>query len=167
MKRHLGFALKFLLSVALIAYMATTFDLGDAAQRITQADTRWLAAAVPAEEMDARALTAEHAPNGVDLVVTDVSFISLEKALPPALALARPGADLVALVKPQFEAGKEEVDRGEGVITDPAIHDRVREDVHNSLVEAGTVVMAWTASPLTGADGNREFLVCAVREVAP
>jgi 23S rRNA (cytidine1920-2'-O)/16S rRNA (cytidine1409-2'-O)-methyltransferase len=65
------------------------------------------------------------------------------------------------LVKPQFEAGRAEVSRGRGVITDPEIHDRVRGEVQESLVAAGTVVTGWTESPITGADGNREFLVHA------
>jgi 23S rRNA (cytidine1920-2'-O)/16S rRNA (cytidine1409-2'-O)-methyltransferase len=74
---------------------------------------------------------------------------------------------MVLLVKPQFEAGRKEVDRGRGVITDPAIHERVKAEVNEALVAAGCDVVGWTDSPITGADGNREFLVCATtREAA-
>lgn len=68
---------------------------------------------------------------------------------------------MVLLVKPQFEAGRREVDRGRGVITDPEIHDRVRDEIDEALEAAGCTVVAWTDSPITGADGNREFLVLA------
>jgi 23S rRNA (cytidine1920-2'-O)/16S rRNA (cytidine1409-2'-O)-methyltransferase len=98
----------------------------------------------------------------VDLVVADVSFISLRTVLPAVLALARPGADLVLLVKPQFEAGRAEVARGRGVVTDPAIWRRVLSEVLGALREAGTAIMGAMVSPLTGADGNVEFLVHAV-----
>lgn len=101
----------------------------------------------------------------VDLVVADLSFISLAKVIPALVGVLRPDGRLVLLVKPQFEAGRAEVSKGRGVIRDPEIHDQVRTDVHRSLLEAGTVVHGWTESPLTGADGNREFLVYAIREV--
>ena len=81
------------------------------------------------------------------------------------MGVLRPGGALILLVKPQFEAGRVEVSKGRGVITDPAIHEQVRADVHRYLLEAGTVILGWTDSPLTGADGNREFLVYAIREV--
>ena len=71
---------------------------------------------------------------------------------------------LVALVKPQFEAGRVEVAKGHGVITDPAIHDRVRGEVHAALEATGCTVHGWTDSPITGGDGNREFLVHATVE---
>ena len=69
---------------------------------------------------------------------------------------------MVLLVKPQFEAGRAEVSRGRGVITDPAVHDRVRAEVAAALVAAGCAVVAWMDSPLRGGEGNREFLVHAV-----
>lgn len=96
----------------------------------------------------------------VDLIVIDCSFISLQKLLPAAVALLRPSAKLVALVKPQFEAGKAEVDKGEGVITDPAIHERV---LHELRAFVDTLPqMQWlgvTESPLLGPAGNKEFLL--------
>ena len=115
------------------------------------------------EKTNARELTAASFPQPfapVDLVVIDCSFISLQKLLPAAVALLRPSAKLVALVKPQFEAGKAEVDKGEGVITDPAIHDRVLRELR-SFVEARPD-LTWvgvTESPLLGPAGNKEFLL--------
>jgi 23S rRNA (cytidine1920-2'-O)/16S rRNA (cytidine1409-2'-O)-methyltransferase len=96
-----------------------------------------------------------------DLLVADLSFISLRTVLPGALALAVPSADLVLLVKPQFEAGREEAARGKGVITDPAVWRRVLEEVAGALVGLGAAIMGAMASPLTGADGNVEFLLHA------
>ncbi len=73
---------------------------------------------------------------------------------------------MVLLVKPQFEAGRQEVDRGRGIITDPAIHQRVRDEIAEALMAAGCRVRAWTDSPIAGADGNREFLVHATTSPA-
>ncbi len=97
----------------------------------------------------------------VDLVVGDLSFISLQLVIAPLTALCQPGAPMVLLVKPQFEAGRQEVDRGRGIITDPAIHERVRTEIAAALAAARCSVLGWTDSPITGADGNREFLVYA------
>jgi 23S rRNA (cytidine1920-2'-O)/16S rRNA (cytidine1409-2'-O)-methyltransferase len=97
----------------------------------------------------------------VDLVVGDLSFISLTLVVPVLVPLCQPGSSMVLLVKPQFEAGRREVDRGRGVITDPAVHERVREEVGRSLQNAGCTVRGWATSPITGADGNVEFLVHA------
>ena len=97
----------------------------------------------------------------VDLVVGDLSFISLQLVIPVLTTLCQPGAPMVLLVKPQFEAGRQEVDRGRGIITDPDIHDRVRVEIDEALVAAGCSVLGWTDSPIMGADGNREFLVHA------
>jgi 23S rRNA (cytidine1920-2'-O)/16S rRNA (cytidine1409-2'-O)-methyltransferase len=69
---------------------------------------------------------------------------------------------MVLLVKPQFEAGREEVSRGRGVITEPTIHERVRHEVADHLTDLGCRVAGWTESPIAGADGNREFLVHAI-----
>ena len=102
------------------------------------------------ERFNVRSLTAEHLAAAPALVVADVSFISLTKVIP------------VLLVKPQFEAGRREVSKGQGVITDPAVHARVRDDVEAALREAGCAVVAWCDSPITGADGNHEFLVHAI-----
>lgn len=98
-------------------------------------------------------------PAGV--LVADLSFISLRTVLPGVLALADPGADVVVLVKPQFEAGREEAARGKGVITDPAVWRRVLEEVAGTLEHLGAAIMGAMASPLTGADGNVEFLLHA------
>jgi 23S rRNA (cytidine1920-2'-O)/16S rRNA (cytidine1409-2'-O)-methyltransferase len=97
----------------------------------------------------------------VDVVVADLSFISLARVVPALVRAAKPSAALVLLVKPQFEAGRQEVSKVKGVITDPAIHDRVRAEVATSLEQNGCRVHGWIDSPLTGADGNREFLVYA------
>jgi 23S rRNA (cytidine1920-2'-O)/16S rRNA (cytidine1409-2'-O)-methyltransferase len=95
-----------------------------------------------------------------DLVVIDCSFISLRKILPAAIALLRASGNIVALIKPQFEAGKAEVDKGEGVITDPAIHDRVLRELEEFVAQEAQ--LRWrgvTESPLLGPAGNKEFLV--------
>jgi 23S rRNA (cytidine1920-2'-O)/16S rRNA (cytidine1409-2'-O)-methyltransferase len=97
----------------------------------------------------------------VGLVVGDLSFISLRTVLPALLALTAPPADLVLLVKPQFEAGRQEAARGRGVITDPAIWHRVLAEASAALDDGGAAIMGAMASPLTGADGNVEFLVHA------
>ncbi|MBN9691218.1 MAG: TlyA family RNA methyltransferase [Verrucomicrobia bacterium] len=100
-----------------------------------------------------------------DLMVADCSFISLRLILPPVAPLLRPDGFLVALVKPQFEAGKQEVDRGEGVITDPTIHARVLEELE-AFVRSGPFGLVWrgtTPSPLLGPAGNREFLALIQR----
>ena len=97
----------------------------------------------------------------VPLVVADLSFISLRTVLPAVLALAAPGADLVLLVKPQFEAGREEASRGRGVITDPEVWRRVLHEVAAALEHEGAAIMGVMASPLTGADGNVELLLHA------
>lgn len=97
----------------------------------------------------------------VDLVVGDLSFISLKLVIGPLTAVCHPGAPMVLLVKPQFEAGKAEVSRGRGVVSDPAVWERVRSEIDAALTDAGCAVHGWTESPITGADGNHEFLVWA------
>jgi len=96
-----------------------------------------------------------------DLVVADLSFISLRTVAEPILALARPGADLVLLVKPQFEAGKAEADKGRGIIRDPAIWLDTLMSACGALTAAGAAIMGAMVSPITGGDGNVEFLVHA------
>jgi 23S rRNA (cytidine1920-2'-O)/16S rRNA (cytidine1409-2'-O)-methyltransferase len=96
-----------------------------------------------------------------DLVVADLSFISLRTVLAPMLGQAAPGAHVVLLVKPQFEAGRDEAARGRGVIRDPAVWRRVLDEVLIALRGAGAAIMGAMVSPLTGADGNVEFLVHA------
>ena len=96
----------------------------------------------------------------VDLIVIDCSFISLRKILPAAIALVKPLGKIVALIKPQFEAGKAEADRGKGVITDPAVHARVLRELEEFV--GGMSGADWrgvTESPLLGPAGNKEFLV--------
>lgn len=115
------------------------------------------------ERTNARHLTAAQIPEPIDLVVCDASFISLRLVLPAALALTRPGARLVALIKPQFEVGKGQVGKG-GVVRDPALHEAVCADITawlNGL--PGWAVTGVVPSPLLGPAGNREFLVGAAR----
>ncbi len=115
---------------------------------------------VSLEATDARALTATQIPQPPQLVVTDVSFISLTKALPAALALAAPQADLVALVKPQFEVGPERVGKG-GVIKDAAARIAALDGMVRFLQASGWTAQASAESPIAGGDGNREWLLWA------
>jgi 23S rRNA (cytidine1920-2'-O)/16S rRNA (cytidine1409-2'-O)-methyltransferase len=114
------------------------------------------------EQLSARLLTAAHIPEPVDLIVCDASFISLAKVLETPLTFARPGARLMALIKPQFEAGREEVGKG-GVVRDPAVHARVCEQVRRWLEAQGWRPEGVTQSPITGPEGNIEFLIAAHR----
>ena len=113
------------------------------------------------EQINARELRAEQLPRAeYDAIVIDVSFISLRSILPPAWPLLNQGGVLVALVKPQFEAGKAEADKGHGVIRDPAVHARVVEEIVACAAALPAVeVLGTMDSPITGADGNREFLL--------
>ncbi len=113
------------------------------------------------ERFHIREATAEAIGGEVHMVTADLSFISVRRVLTSLTGVCVPGGDLVLLVKPQFEAGKIEVSRGHGVITDPAIHDRVRDEVNTALIDAGCAVHSWIDSPIYGGDGNREFLVHA------
>jgi len=113
------------------------------------------------ERFHIRDVTADAIGGEVDLVVADLSFISLVRVLSPLIAVCGPTGQLVLLVKPQFEAGRAEVDRGSGVIRDPAIHQRVCDEVSAALADRGCEVLGWIDSPITGAEGNREFLVHA------
>jgi 23S rRNA (cytidine1920-2'-O)/16S rRNA (cytidine1409-2'-O)-methyltransferase len=117
------------------------------------------------ERHNVRHVDVEQIGGPVELVVGDLSFISLQLVIPSLTALCQPGSSMVLLVKPQFEAGRQEVDRGRGIITDPAIHERVRAEIDAALVAAGCTVLGWTDSPITGADGNREFLVHATTAI--
>jgi 23S rRNA (cytidine1920-2'-O)/16S rRNA (cytidine1409-2'-O)-methyltransferase len=115
------------------------------------------------EGVNARHLTRGHFPShfdGVDLAVMDCSFISLRKVLLPIVALLRDAGRIVALIKPQFEAGKAEADRGAGVIRDPEVHARVLSEIEAFVAQQPG--LAWrgvTTSPLLGPAGNKEFLV--------
>ena len=114
------------------------------------------------ERQNIRSVTRELIGGAVDGAVGDLSFISLRLVIDPLVAVCQPGASMVLLVKPQFEAGRAEVSRGRGVVTDPQVHERVRAEVDAALRHAGCEVAGWTTSPITGADGNVEFLVHAV-----
>lgn len=112
------------------------------------------------EKTNARNLTPASLSEQPDLATIDCSFISLRKILPPAIALLRSSGRIVALIKPQFEAGKAEADRGAGVITDPAVHVRVLRELQAYVEQmAGVVWRGVTESPLLGPAGNKEFLV--------
>ncbi len=112
------------------------------------------------EQTSARILTQAHIPEPIDIIVCDASFISLAKVLEKPIGFARPGAHLVALIKPQFEARREEVGKN-GVVRDPAVHERVCADVQDLVVAQGWTVAGLTPSPITGPQGNIEFLLYA------
>lgn len=113
------------------------------------------------ERTNIRHATADTIAGPVDATVADVSFISLTTVIPTLVSLCKPGSTMVLLVKPQFEAGRVEVSRGRGVVTDPATHDRVRASIDTALLAAGCDVFGWVDSSLLGVDGNKEFLVHA------
>jgi 23S rRNA (cytidine1920-2'-O)/16S rRNA (cytidine1409-2'-O)-methyltransferase len=112
------------------------------------------------EGFDARRLDRSVIPEALDLIVSDVSFISLTLALPAALVLARPGGRLVALIKPQFEAGRREIGKG-GIVRDETVHAAVCTRIAGWLDGLGWRVDGLMPSPVTGGDGNREFLIAA------
>jgi len=120
------------------------------------------------EKINARHLTAAHFPQPfapADLAVIDCSFISLRQILPAAVSLLKPDGQIIALVKPQFEAGKAEADRGRGVIRDAAIHERVLTELQKFVAEQSG--LRWrnvVESPLLGPAGNKEFLVLIEKE---
>ena len=110
------------------------------------------------EHVNARYLPPEDLPGPFDLVTIDVSFISLRQIFPIVPPRLSPDGHVVALVKPQFEAGREDVERG-GLVTDPAVHARVLDHVRAAARAVGLTPMADTPSPITGATGNQEFLL--------
>jgi 23S rRNA (cytidine1920-2'-O)/16S rRNA (cytidine1409-2'-O)-methyltransferase len=115
------------------------------------------------EQTNARSLDGSIVPEPVDIVVCDASFIGLAKVLEAPLRLAKAGAKLVALIKPQFEAGREEVGKG-GVVRDPAVHERVCAAAEAWVQSQGWTVLEATPSPITGPEGNVEFLLGAVKD---
>lgn len=117
------------------------------------------------EQTSARILTADHIPEPIDLVVCDASFIALAKVLPVPLSFTAEGARLVALIKPQFEAQRHEVGK-KGVVRDPAVHARVCAEVRAWIEESGWIVLDLIQSPITGPEGNVEFLVAAQKRNA-
>ena len=122
------------------------------------------------EKTNARHLTPQnfgYTESFADAIVVDCSFISLKNILPSAIRLLRPDGWVIALIKPQFEAGKQEVDRGEGVIRDPSIHARVLDELE-SFVSRSLSEMVWCGvyeSPLIGPAGNKEFLALLKKEI--
>ena len=114
------------------------------------------------EQTSARVLTREQIDRPCDWVVCDASFIGLRKVLERPLELAAPDCRLVALIKPQFEVGREEVGKG-GVVRDSALHERVCDEVRTWLESSGWTVQGIVESPITGPEGNVEFLVSAQR----
>jgi 23S rRNA (cytidine1920-2'-O)/16S rRNA (cytidine1409-2'-O)-methyltransferase len=114
------------------------------------------------EQTNARSLDAMIIPEPVDIIVCDASFIGLAKVLEAPLKLAKAGARLVALIKPQFEAGRAEVGKG-GVVRDPAVHERVCAEAGAWVETQGWTVLGIEQSPITGPEGNVEFLLGAVR----
>jgi 23S rRNA (cytidine1920-2'-O)/16S rRNA (cytidine1409-2'-O)-methyltransferase len=111
------------------------------------------------ERTNIRTLAPEDVGSPVEVLVADLSFISLRTVLPALVGLVAGGGDLVLLVKPQFEAGREEAARGKGVIRDPAVWRRVLEEVRAASLSQGAAMMGAMPSPITGAEGNVEFLV--------
>lgn len=112
------------------------------------------------EGVNARTLSAGEISDPPSLIVCDASFIGLEVLLPGPLALAAPGAHLVALIKPQFEVGPARVGKG-GIVRDPVLHAEVCGRIQQWLTDHGWQVLGVTKSPITGAKGNQEFLIAA------
>lgn len=117
---------------------------------------------VNARALDHAALLAANDGDGFDLMVCDVSFISLSLVLPSALPLLKPGGRLLSLVKPQFEVGREGLSKG-GIVRDESLYPLVQDKINRVLAEQNMQVLAWFDSPIKGGDGNHEFFVHAVR----
>jgi 23S rRNA (cytidine1920-2'-O)/16S rRNA (cytidine1409-2'-O)-methyltransferase len=113
------------------------------------------------ERKNVRTLTVADLGEAVDLAVIDVSFISLQRVVPPILKVLKPESDLIALVKPQFEVGRDEVEN-KGIIKDPAKHHKVLLAIHAFIKEHNWVMRSVTVSPIFGQKGNKEFLVHCV-----
>ncbi|PRP68926.1 TlyA family rRNA (cytidine-2'-O)-methyltransferase [Chromobacterium amazonense] len=117
---------------------------------------------VNARALDHAALLAANDGDGFDLMVCDVSFISLSLVLPSALPLLKPGGRLLSLVKPQFEVGREGLSKG-GIVRDESLYPLVQDKINRVLAEQNMQVLAWFDSPIKGGGGNHEFFVHAVR----
>ncbi|QDQ29305.1 TlyA family RNA methyltransferase [Chitinimonas arctica] len=113
-----------------------------------------------ARALDADTMLAANGKEGYDLLVADLSFISLTLVLPTVVPLIRPGGRLLCLVKPQFEVGRDHIGRG-GIVRDPVLYAAVREKLETAVGELGLTVLDWLDSPITGGDGNREFFLLA------
>lgn len=118
------------------------------------------------EKTNARYLTAEQIPEPLDIITIDASFISLSKLLPALFPLLKPAGRLVALIKPQFEAGRDKVGK-KGVVRDPAVHLEVIEKVLAAAVELGFVPRGLDFSPIKGPEGNIEYLLLLARQGEP
>jgi 23S rRNA (cytidine1920-2'-O)/16S rRNA (cytidine1409-2'-O)-methyltransferase len=117
------------------------------------------------ERFNVRDMTIDDIGGEVDVVVADLSFISLTLVVPALIGVCRPGSELVLLVKPQFEVGRRDVSKGKGIISDPELHQAACDGVRESCENAGATVKQIISSPITGAEGNKEFLLYAtVRE---
>ena len=114
------------------------------------------------EQLSARLLTTQHVPEMLDLIVCDASFISLAKVLEVPLRFAKDDARLVALIKPQFEADRNEIGK-KGVVKDPTVQERVCHQIKSWLIDKGWSVIDVIPSPITGPEGNVEFLIAATR----
>nr|HMS45932.1 SAM-dependent methyltransferase [Alphaproteobacteria bacterium] len=113
------------------------------------------------DKTNARHLTQQHLPEPPEVVTCDASFISLKQVLPAALSLSSVNAWLVALIKPQFEVGKNLVGKG-GIVREPLLHQQVCQDIQDWVSQQqGWQFLGITDSPITGTDGNREFLLAA------
>jgi 23S rRNA (cytidine1920-2'-O)/16S rRNA (cytidine1409-2'-O)-methyltransferase len=141
------------------------------AKRVTAADVghgqlhqslRARVEVVSLEDTDIRDLSPSLLDEPPDLIVVDVSFISLKLVLPPALALSKAPAQLIALIKPQFEAGRAALKKG--IVRDPAVHAAVCNDMSAFVASLGWRVLGVMPSPIEGGDGNAEFLLGAVRD---
>jgi 23S rRNA (cytidine1920-2'-O)/16S rRNA (cytidine1409-2'-O)-methyltransferase len=118
------------------------------------------------ERTNARHLTRAQVPDPIDIVVCDASFIGLATVLPAPMTLAAPGAALIALIKPQFEVGPGRVGKG-GIVRDPELHGEVCARIAAWLAsQPGWTVVGMTESPIVGAEGNREFLICGRKDAA-
>lgn len=142
-----------LLQAGAIRVFAIDVGYGQLAWKLQQ-DSR----VVSMERTNIRTVTPDQLDDVPALAVIDASFISLAKVLPATVGLLKPGGRIIALIKPQFEVGRGEVGKG-GVVRDPAAHEKVIEDVRQTALDLGLTVSGLCESPITGADGNREFLI--------
>lgn len=142
-----------LLQAGVIKVFAVDVGYGQLAWKLQQ-DSR----VVSMERTNIRSVTPDQLDDVPALAVIDASFIPLAKVLPATVALLKPGGRIIALIKPQFEVGKGEVGRG-GIVRDPAAHKKVIEDVRSTALDLGLTVSGVCESPISGADGNREFLI--------
>lgn len=116
------------------------------------------------EKVNARHMKAEDVPESIDIIVMDVSFISITKVIPSVVQFLKPGGMLVALIKPQFEVGKGEVGKG-GIVRDENKHNEVVENIKNHIQDLDFKIKGVIPSPILGAQGNKEFLIAAYRSV--